>query len=171
MEERSNPLYDLVDVTDPITTQERIITRKKKGKLTRTERLDLRNKKILRDLALGVPRAAVQEEYHLCDSSIRKILQNAYEGLDEWYKTLSRQGMISLFRDNTNEVFQELQTLKELRGEAEDTRTKFSMTGDIITKLIDYNKMIVGGPVLSRMKELSEQMEESIEKRDVVPTD
>ncbi len=59
-------------------------------------------------------------------------------------------------------VFEEITTLKRLRNQTEETEKKFDMTQGIITSIINYNRMIAEGPVLTKQKELTEQAEQVI---------
>lgn len=135
--------------------------------MSRSERLQFRNKKILKDLALGKTRKTIQEEYQLSDRQLLRIMASAKDELEEWYTNLSKEGMLTLFRSNSEDVSAELAKLIAIRDEETDKETKFQMTKDIINTIVSYNKMVAEGPVLTKYKELTDAMQKHLGKRTV----
>ena len=133
--------------------------------MSRQEKIDFRNKKILNDIATGKTKNLICEEYRISNRQLDRILAKAHEELDDWYNTISKEGMISLFRENSKKVFAELEQLELLRKQQSDSKTKFDMTKDIINAHITYNKMIAEGPVLTKYRELTEQIKKHLGKK------
>lgn len=133
--------------------------------LTRPEKIEIRNNKILADIATGRTKAAICEEYCISLRQLNRILAVAYEEQDDWYNTISKEGMLTLFRQNSRKVFAELQRLEEMRAHETERKTKFDMTKDIINTTVTYNKMIAEGPVLTKYRELTDEMKRHLGKK------
>lgn len=133
------------------------------SQLTRPQKIELRNNKILCDIAIGKTKSSICEEYRISLRQLNRMLKESHEELDTWYETISKEGMFTLFRQNSRKVFAELEKLETLRSQEEDTKTQFEMTKDIITAYSSYNKMIAEGPVLTKYKELTDQMTKIIQ--------
>jgi len=149
---------DFSAMSQMMSTQEQ-----KASELTRHDKIELRNNKILCDIATGRTKNSICEEYHISMRQLYRIIEQAHEELDDWYNTISKEGMITMFRQNSKKVFKELQRLEELRMKEGEIKVKFDMTKDIINTTITYNKMIAEGPVLTKYRELTDQMKKIVE--------
>ena len=86
------------------------------SKLSRSERIRLRNQIMLMKIASGTPRQQLQDEFRISDRQIRRILQEAEQEADEWYKSLPRKRMLQIFRYNSEKIFKEILKSGVLRG-------------------------------------------------------
>lgn len=135
------------------------------SKWNRFQKIEYRNNKMLADIATGRSKASICDEYQISLRQLDRILKAAHEELDDWYNTISKEGMLTLFRQNSKKVYQELQTLETLRMQEADSKTKFDMTKDIINTTVTYNKMIAEGPVLTKYRELTDEMKKHLGKK------
>lgn len=134
-------------------------------KWKRPQKLEYRNNKILCDIATGRTKEAVCAEYQISTRQLERILKAAREELDDWYNTISKEGMLTLFRNNSKKVYKELAELENLRLQEADPKAKFDMTKDIINTTVTYNKMIAEGPVLTKYRELTDEMKKHLGKK------
>jgi len=132
------------------------------SQLSRKERLELRNQIILSQVYSGKTKEEIALQFTISLRQLNRILKTIDAETQEWYQNLPKKGMAAMFRHNTMNVFDEITTLKTLREDTDDTEKKFNMTRDIISSIINYNKMIAEGPVLIKQKELTEKAEEII---------
>jgi len=127
-----------------------------------TVRKRLRNHDIYIQIASGVTK---QEICRCCNLSIRqlnRILAEANEEAEEWYKSLPRKTMIQIFRFNSEKIFNEIQVLEKIRNSVSDPAKKFEMTKSIINAYAQYNKLVSEGPSLIRQKEITEEAEKMV---------
>lgn len=137
------------------------------GKTTSTTRETKlnRNNEIFMLIAAGTQKDDICKNFKLSISQLNKILKEANEEAEEWYKSLPRQTMIQIFRYNSEKIFQEIQKLEQIRNKEKEPARQFEMTKGIINAYSQYNKLVAEGPSLIRQKEVTEQAENLIEKR------
>ncbi len=84
---------------------------------------------------------------------------------ESWYNDLPKKIMLSIHRYNSERIFEEIQHLTNLRNEAKDLKIQLCATNSIIDAYIKYDRIIAEGPVLSRHKELTEELEKIVSKK------
>lgn len=133
---------------------------KKTEGLTRTERLQYRNEKILQDLAVGVSRKSICEEYRLSESHLSKIITDAEEEASSWYRDLTKQHAIALHNINCKKFLQCIIELESIRKnvDPEDIRLQADITEKIAKMRKDYDSLIADGALFRRVKELEEMI-------------
>ena len=135
-------------------------------KLRPSEEKKLRNHEIYLEIATGVSKDVVCKTFGISVTQLNRILKDAKEETNEWYKSLPRRYMIHIFRRNYTTVFKEIQRLEQIRNEIkDDKKTEFEMTLKMINAYSNYNKMIADGPTLTRQKEIIEAAEKLLESQ------
>ena len=130
--------------------------------LPRKERLKLRNEIIIMQVSSGTDKEDIAKQFTISLRQVHRIIKEIEEENQEWYQNLPKKGMAAMFRYNSMNVFSEITTLKKLRNDTKEPEKKFDMTQGIINSIINYNRMIAEGPVLTKQKELTEQAEQVI---------
>ncbi len=132
--------------------------------LSRHERLNLRNEIILMDIYTGSTKEKEATKFNISVRQIERILEDAQEASNDWYKQLPKKFALEIHRRNSMKVFQEITRLSTIRSSIGDKDKEFRMTEGIIESYIKYDKMLAEGPTLQRQKELTEEMEEQTGK-------
>ena len=122
----------------------------------------LRNQEIYRDIACAIRKEEVCAKWNLSLVQLNRILREANEEAEEWFKSLPRKLMIQIFRFNSEKILQEIQKLEQIRDNINDPIKEFEMTKSIIGAYFQYTKMVAEGPSLIRQKEVTEQAEKAI---------
>ncbi len=127
---------------------------------------NLRNEKIFLHIACGSSKEDVCQKYGIGLRQLNRILAEANEEAEEWYKSLPRKMMIQIFRHNCSKIFQEIQLLEQIRnGIKDDPETKFEMTMKIVNAYSSYNRTVADGPSFTRQKEVVDAAEKLLEKK------
>ncbi|MEX0657130.1 MAG: hypothetical protein WD154_06260 [Nitrosopumilaceae archaeon] len=130
--------------------------------LPRDEKLRLRNNIILRDTSVGRSKDYISKKFRISVRQVERILREIYDGVDDWYKSLPRGTLQAIHRANTEEIFDEIAKLKNIRAGIRDTQMQEKATVDIIESWIKYDRMVAEGPALTRQKELVAEMEKKL---------
>ena len=157
-------IADTLESSESSSTPEQISSflsqfEEKTKKLTREERLKVRNDVMLRDRFLGKTTKYIADKFRLTDRRIRKIFEELDADSESWYLELPRKFMASIHRYNSERVFDEIQRLISLRNKTHQVEIEIDATSRIIDSYIKYDKMIAEGPVITRHKELTEKLE------------
>jgi uncharacterized protein (DUF433 family) len=130
--------------------------------LSRTERLQYRNEKILQDLAVGISRKTICEEYRLSNSRLSEIIIEAEEEASSWYRELTKTHAIALHNINQKKYLQcivDLELLRKSIDKEENLREYIQITKDIAELRKGYDSLIADGSLFRRVKELEEMLE------------
>ena len=117
------------------------------------------------EIATGASKDALCKEWNISLSQLNRILSDADQEAEAWYKSLARTLMVQIFRHNSENVFHEILRLEEIRSTVKDPRVGFDMTLKIINAYYNYNKMIAEGPSITRQKEIIQAAEKLQESR------
>ncbi|UVF62254.1 transcription regulator [Nitrososphaeria virus YSH_1032793] len=130
--------------------------------LTRKERLQYRNEKILQDLAVGKSRQSLAEEYRITESMLSRIVTSAEEEAQDWYRELTKQHAIALHNINLKKYLQCIIDLENRRKtiDPEDDRLYKEYTEGIAKLRKDYDSLIADGALFRKVKDLEEMIEE-----------
>jgi hypothetical protein len=129
--------------------------------LTRTERLDYRNEKILQDLATGKTKRELQEEYRIGERRLEQIIKEAEDDSSVWYRELTKTHAIALHNINLKKYLQCIIELENLRKNVDrnDIRLQADITMNIGKMRKDYDGLIADGALFRRVKEMEELIE------------
>lgn len=133
-------------------------------KLRPAQEKRLRNQEIYLVIATGAAKDDVCKKWKISLTQLNRILKDAREETDQWYKSLPSQMMIQIFRLNCSKAFEEIHHLEIIRNRIkDDLKMEFDMTLKIINTYLNYNKMVAEGPTLTRQKEITEAIEKVLE--------
>jgi hypothetical protein len=137
--------------------------------LTRSMRKKLRNQEILMQIASGAKKEDVCSQWKLGLRQLNRIISEATEEAEEWFRLLPRQAMIQIFRYNCDKIFCEINRLEEIREREakKDNKLEFEMTRGIINAYSQYNKLVAEGPSLIRQKEVTEKAEQLLLRKKI----
>lgn len=138
-----------------------------KGLPLPSARKKVRNRDIIVEIASGISKEDACKKYDLSLTQLNRILREANDEAEEWYKSLPRQTMIQIFRHNCEKIFSELKHLEKIRDSIarKDIKLEFDMTRSIIAMYAQYNKMVAEGPSLTRQKEVTDAAEKAVKAR------
>lgn len=133
-------------------------------KIKPSEEKKLRNQEIYMEIAAGVTKDDACTKWKISLTQLNRILREAREETEQWYKSLPSQTMIQIFRCNCVKVLEEIQRLVKIRNEIkDDDKAEFDFTLKIIGAYLNYNKMVAEGPTLMRQKEVTQAVEKILE--------
>ena len=139
---------------------------KEKIRVSRSKEKNLRNQEIYLAIATGVSKDDACKKWEISLTQLNRILREAKEETDQWYKSLPTQMMIQIFRFNCSRAFEEIHRLEIIRNQIkDDLETEFDMTIKIINTYLNYNKMVAEGPTLTRQKEITDAVEKLLQPR------
>ena len=122
-----------------------------------------RNQQIFVEIASGTPKDVICKKCTLSLTQLNRILREANEEAEEWYKSLPRQTMIQIFRFNSEKILCEIGRLEKIRDSiSKNSKLEFEMTRAIISSCVQYNKMVAEGPSLTRQKEVTDAAEKAV---------
>lgn len=143
-------------------------TKQQKAGKTRKERLAIRNENILLELASGKSKDDICEDLKLSKRHLNRILQDLYQGAEDWYNLLPRQYKIDLFKINSQKVLKQIMKLERLQEQYERDQVKdmiISLAEKIVNLRIKYDEMIADGVYYHKIKEDLEEVDKLLVKQ------
>lgn len=126
-------------------------------KLTRRQRLQLRNEIMLARLTAGeATKEQLREEFDLSERRINAIIQEARKELQEWFDDLPKNGMIAIFRANMLAVYKEIKNIENLRTGAKTLEENLNISKALINARMQLNRLTAEGPTYQKIKQLVE---------------
>ena len=134
----------------------------KESALLPSARKKMRNQEIFMDFAAGVTKQEICSKWNLSLTQLNRILREAEDESEEWFKSLPHKTMVQIFRHNSEKIFEEIQRLTQIRNKIQDPAKEFEMTRAIIVAYSQYTKTLAEGPSVIRQKQVTEQAEKII---------
>ena len=126
----------------------------------RCERIWKRDRSIMEQIACGVSRQKIMDDYQISERQFDGIIKEINAETEHWLHELTHTYFQEFVRINNQEILRRIKQLEEIADATDDPYVGFSMNERIIKCRIAYAEEISEGPILVRLHDISKTMDE-----------
>jgi hypothetical protein len=130
------------------------------SQIPRSKRLGIRNEKIMYQLATGITKDEICDEFRISRRQLDRIIKEINESSKDWIENLVTDYGIQLHMINIRKITKYIEDMESIVESTEDKKEKFSLLKIVIKHRMDFMNTIQDGPTISKIKKVIEELED-----------